>query len=62
MYDLVKGYVYKSRDVIWLKRMYYPKLVLVDEDDDMLPVSDDQDPDMAIQTMTINNIDKENTD
>eukprot|EP00957_Ditylum_brightwellii_P038899 2939488-Ditylum_brightwellii.AAC.1 len=58
MYDLIKGYIYKLRNVIWLKWMYYPKLVLVDEDDNILPVPDDQDPDMAIQTMTARGINK----
>eukprot|EP00957_Ditylum_brightwellii_P207398 15352826-Ditylum_brightwellii.AAC.1 len=42
--------------------MYYPKLVLVDEDDDMLPVPDNQDPNMTIQTMAVSNINKENAD
>eukprot|EP00957_Ditylum_brightwellii_P059982 4553888-Ditylum_brightwellii.AAC.1 len=45
MYHPIKWYVYKSRDVIWLKRMYYPKPVSQDELDNLLPWLVKQDPD-----------------
>eukprot|EP00957_Ditylum_brightwellii_P117346 8949728-Ditylum_brightwellii.AAC.1 len=61
MYDPTKGYVYKLRDVIWLKQMYYPKLLLVDDNDDMVPVLDNQDPGIAVQITAKSAVDQDNT-
>eukprot|EP00957_Ditylum_brightwellii_P070327 5342611-Ditylum_brightwellii.AAC.2 len=41
--------------------MYYPKLVLVDENNDIVSMPDNQDPDMAIQTTAKSDIDQENS-
>eukprot|EP00957_Ditylum_brightwellii_P118409 9031091-Ditylum_brightwellii.AAC.1 len=53
MYDPINGYVYESRDVIWLKRMYYPKRISYDESDNLLPWPAEQDPDGSTPSVTV---------
>eukprot|EP00957_Ditylum_brightwellii_P007548 570986-Ditylum_brightwellii.AAC.1 len=62
MYDSIKGYACKLRDVIWLKQMYFPNQVSHNDNEskELMPWLEDQDLDSTV-TVTADQGSKEKT-